>query len=106
MTLQRSQGVEQLLLLGLGLNLGDQGTQVRRVLRVRCPLVLGEQLVRQTALHGASHAENPVVSLLLGESLEGELDGLGLFGDQVIGSGRQLSVGAGSIGANGARAGV
>lgn len=90
-----SHGIEGGLLGLLGFDDLDEGQQVGSVFLVLGPLGLGEQLVRNGALHGAANAENAVVAGLGVETGKGSLNGLGLLGDEVVGavSGALLLVG-------------
>lgn len=102
-----SHGVEGRLLGRLGLDGLDQGQQVGHVLVFLGPLGLGEQLVRDGALHGAADAEDAVVAGGGVEAGEGGLDGLGLLGDEVVGAveGRGTMLVFGQLAAAGRRAG-
>ena len=86
MLLDDGHGVEGVLLSLLGVDLADEIDQVRLVVLGLGPLALGQQLVRQAQLLGAADAEDTVVVGRGRQALEGELDGVALFGDQVIGS--------------------
>lgn len=84
--LEDGEVVEVLALLVLGLDGLDDGAEVLGVLLGLGPLVLGQQLVLDAALDGAANAEDAVVALLFVEAGQGRLDGLGLLGDEVVGS--------------------
>lgn len=101
-------GVEGVLLSELGLDLLNEGPQVREVLLQKkicvsarrqvvmlkgggCryllglgPVRLGEELVLVGALRGTADAEDAVVGLLGGQALEGELHGLALLLEEIV----------------------
>lgn len=86
LVLDNGKGVESGLLGGLGLDLVNQGAEVRDVLLLGGPLVLGEELVGEGELGGAADAVDAVVGLLGGQALEGGEDGLVLLGDEIVGA--------------------
>lgn len=75
-------------LFGLGvLRLGEKLVSERSLEEsAPCSVPATLSFVSSTNLESSSEAENTVVGLLLREALEGKENGLGLLGDQIIGS--------------------
>ena len=84
MLLEDGQGVEGVLLLGLGEQLLEDGRQVQAVLLGLGPLGLGQNLLLQAELRGAADAVDAVVALLGREAVQGLEDRLVLLADEVV----------------------
>lgn len=86
MVLDNGQGIEGLPLAALGLEGRQQGAEIGLVLLGLCPVGAGEDLLLQRQLGGAADAEDAVVALAGGQALQGLLDVLVFFRDEVVGT--------------------
>lgn len=92
MLLDDGHGVQGVLLGEFGLDLGEDGSQVRDILLGLGPLVLGEQLVGVAALDGAADAVDTLVGLLGGQTLQGDLDSFVFLLEEIVVSQTELAV--------------